>query len=84
MRLGVERQDAGLLSDEEYVPGLGVVRELDSRERWRLAGEYAATHRIVSSWFRRICSTCRKRLRCEYGSWALGILAERACREWLR
>lgn len=83
MRLGVERQDAGLLFHEEYVPGLGVVRELDSRERWRLAGEYAVTHRLVGSWFHRICASCRTRGRCEYGLWALDILAGRASCEWL-
>jgi hypothetical protein len=73
----------GLPGMTEYVPGLGVVPKLDKTRCWRLAGEYATTHRQVGRWYRRTCQTCGTRGRCEYRRWSDDILIEQARREWL-
>jgi hypothetical protein len=83
MRLRVRGQSAELPFDQEYVPGLGIVRKLDNRQRWQLAGEYAATHRLVGPWFRRVCALCTTKGRCEYGRWSDDVLIAEVRREWL-
>ena len=85
MRLRIQRDDTAYKPHalHEYVPGLGVVPKLDNARRWRLAGEYATTHRLTGPWYRRVCQTCGTRGRCEYGRWSDDVLVERARREWL-
>ncbi len=85
MRLRGQRRDLAyeLPGMSEYVPGLGVVPQLDRTRRWQLAGEYATTHRLTGRWFRRTCESCGTRGRCEYGRWSDGILIEQVRREWL-
>lgn len=83
MRLRVERQSVELPFDQEYVPGLGIVRKLDRTRRWQLAGEYAVTHQLVGPWFRRVCSSCATKGRCEYGRWSDDVLVAEVRREWL-
>jgi len=59
----------------EYIPGLGVVPRLRDADRWRLAGEYSATHRPVGSWWRKRCPHCGNR--CEFYRWAERTLTEK-------
>jgi hypothetical protein len=63
---------------QEYVPGLGVVQKLANVHRWRLAGEYTVTHRLAGPWYRRSCSTCGTRHRCEFSRWADDVLSTKA------
>lgn len=74
MRLRVREQSAELPFDQEYVPGLWIVR---------IAGEYATTHRLVGPWFRRVCVFCATKGRCEYGRWSDDVLIAEVRREWL-
>lgn len=83
MRLWVQRRSAELQFDQEYVPGLGIVRKPDNRLRWRLAGEYSVTHQLVGPWCRRVCAACATKGRCEYGLWSVGVLTGEIRREWL-
>jgi len=84
MRLRTQRLSTELPFDHEYVPGLGVVRKLDTMRRWHLAGGYATTHRLVGPWYRRrVCAACGTRGRCAYGRWADVVLITEVRREWL-
>ena len=60
----------------EYVPGLGIVPRLPDIRRWRLAGEYAARHRLDGPWWRKVCAVCGTR--CEYAAWASAVLGDKA------
>jgi hypothetical protein len=73
----------GLPFGVEYVPGLGTVAVLGDTTRWRLAGEYATTHRLIGPWYRRSCVRCETKGGCEFGRWAAGVLIARAERDWL-
>jgi len=65
----------------EYVPGLGIVRTLGREWRWKLAGEYAVTHRLTGPWYRRVCAACGTRGRCVFGRWSDSVLTAMARRE---
>jgi hypothetical protein len=67
----------------EYVPGRGTVSKLSEAARWRLAGEYATTHRLIGPWYRRVCGVCETPRGCEFGHWADGVLTAKARRDWL-
>jgi hypothetical protein len=66
----------------EHVPGLGAVSKPNEAARWRLAGEYAATHQLTGSWYRRVCARCGTRGGCEFGRWADDVLTAKAGRDW--
>jgi hypothetical protein len=67
----------------EHVPGIGAVSRLSDTVRWRLAGEYAATHRLVGPFYRRVCDRCGTRGGCEFSRWAADVLTSKARQEWL-
>jgi len=66
----------------EYVPGLGALSRLSEAARWRLAGEYATTHRLVGPWYRRAYAVCGTRGSCEFGRWVGDVLASKVRQEW--
>jgi hypothetical protein len=79
----LRRSAAGnLASGTTVVPGRGAVY-LSKPERWRLAGEYASTHRLIGPWYGRRCATCDTRGRCDYARWADEVIVGEARREWL-
>jgi hypothetical protein len=79
MRLPLLRRSAAndLAFGMTVVPGRGVVY-LSKPERWRLAGEYASTHRLVGPWYGRRCARCGTRGRCGYARWADEVIVGEA------
>jgi hypothetical protein len=67
----------------EQVPGLGTVSNLSEAARWRLAGEYSATHQLAGPWYARVCARCGTKGGCEFSEWAAGVLVAEARRDWL-